>query len=62
MLTEPEVNNRFSIITQVIIGEKKETYSSKFSMCLYERVGWLGSRELGFSNRDLGKRAGNFAI
>ena len=31
MLTEPEVNNRFSIITPVIIGEKKETYSSKFS-------------------------------
>ena len=27
----------------------------KFSMCSYEREGWLGSR-------DLGKRAGNFAI
>ena len=27
----------------------------KFSMCSYERAGWLGSR-------DLGKRAGNFAI
>ena len=34
----------------------------KFSMCSYERAGWLGSRDLGFSNRDLGKRAGNFAI
>ena len=30
--------------------------------CSYERVGWLGSRDLGFSNRDLSKRAGNFAI
>ena len=27
----------------------------KFSMCSYERTGWLGSR-------DLGKRAGNFAM
>ena len=27
----------------------------KFAMCSYERAGWLGSR-------DLGKRAGNFAI
>ena len=27
----------------------------KFSMCSYERAGWLGSR-------DLGKRAGSFAI
>ena len=34
----------------------------KFSMCSYERAGWLGSRDLGFSNRDLGKRAVNFAI
>ena len=32
----------------------------KFAMCSYERAGWLGSRDLGFSNRDLGKRAGNF--
>ena len=32
----------------------------KFSMCSYERVGWLGSRDLGFSNRDLAKRAGKF--
>ena len=31
-------------------------------MCSYERAGWLGYRDLGFSNRDLGKRAGNFAI
>ena len=28
-------------------------------MCSYERAGWLGSRYLGFSNRDLGKRAKN---
>ena len=34
----------------------------KFSMCSYERVGWLGSRDVGFSNRDLGKRAEHFAI
>ena len=34
----------------------------KFSMCSYERAGWLGSRLLGFSNRDLRKRAGNFAM
>ena len=34
----------------------------KFSMCSYERAGWQGCRNLGFSNRDLGKRAGNFAI
>ena len=25
----------------------------KFSMCSYERAGWLGSRDLRFSNRDL---------
>ena len=31
-----------------------------FSMCSYERVTWLGYRDLGFSNRDLGKRARNF--
>ena len=31
-------------------------------MCSYERTGWLGCRDLGFSNQDLGKRAGNFAI
>ena len=30
----------------------------KFSMCSYERAGWLGSQDLGFCNRDLGKRAG----
>ena len=34
----------------------------KFSTCSYERAGWLGCQDLGFSNRDLGKRAGNFAI
>ena len=35
----------------------------KMSMCSYERAGWLGQcRDLGFSNWDLGKRAGNFAI
>ena len=31
-----------------------------FSMCSYERVAWLGYRDLSFSNRDLGKRARNF--
>ena len=31
-------------------------------MFLYERVDWLGSRDRGFANRDLGKLAGNFAI
>ena len=30
--------------------------------CSYDRVGRLGSRDLGFSNRDLSKRAGDFAI
>ena len=34
----------------------------KFSMCSYKRAGWLGSRDLGFSTWDLGKRAENFAI
>ena len=34
----------------------------KFSVCSYKRAGWLGSRDLGFFNRDLGKRAENFAI
>ena len=31
-------------------------------MCSFESAGWLGSRDLGFSNRDLGKWAENFAI
>ena len=46
-------------------GPRSRLYSKsfvKFSMCSYERAGWLSSRELGFSNRDLGKRAENFAI
>ena len=34
----------------------------KFFLCSYERAGWLGSRDLGFSNQDLGKRAWNVAI
>ena len=34
----------------------------KFSMFLYERVDWLGFRDRGFTNRDLGKLAENFAI
>ena len=34
----------------------------KVSICSYERAGWLGSQDLGFSNRDLGKRARNCAI
>ena len=29
----------------------------KISTCSYERAGWLGCRDFGFSNRDLGKRA-----
>ena len=32
----------------------------KFSMCSYEKAGWLGSRDLGSCNRDLGKRAEKF--
>ena len=32
----------------------------KFSMCSYERAGWLGSRDVGFFNRDLAKRAERF--
>ena len=31
-----------------------------FSMCSYDRAGWLGSRDLRFSNRDLGKLAKKF--
>ena len=34
----------------------------KFSMCSYERAGWLGSRDLGFSNWDLAKRADVFFV
>ena len=34
----------------------------KTLMGSYERAGWLGYRDLGFSNQDLGKRVGNFAI
>ena len=34
----------------------------KFSMCSYERAGWLGFRDLSFFNQDLGKWAGNFAM
>ena len=33
-----------------------------FSMCSNERAGWHGSRDRGFSNRDLGKRAENFTL
>ena len=36
-----------------------ESYA-KFSMCSYERVGWLCFRDVGFFNRDLAKRAGKF--
>ena len=32
----------------------------KFSMCSYERAGWLGSRDVGFFIQDLAKRAGKF--
>ena len=31
-------------------------------MCSYERPGWLGCRDLGFSNRNRGKPAGNLAM
>ena len=34
----------------------------KFSTGSHEMAGWLGSRDLGFFNWDLGKRAGKFAI
>ena len=34
----------------------------KFSKCSYERAGWLSSQDVRFCYRDLGKRAGNFAI
>ena len=33
-----------------------------FQNVTYERADWLGSRDLGLSNWDLGKRAENFAI
>ena len=46
------------------VNESRLTPKSfvKISMCSYEGARWLGYRDLGFSNRDLGKRAGNFAI
>lgn len=34
----------------------------KFSMCSYEGTGWLDSRDLAFSNRDLGKWVESCAI
>ena len=39
------------------------TYSKSFvKMCSYESAGWFRSRDLSFSNRDLGNNwAGNFA-
>ena len=33
-----------------------------FQNLTYERADWLGSPDLDLSNRDLGKRAENFAI
>ena len=33
-----------------------------FQNVTYERADWLGSPDLDLSNRDLGKRAENFAI
>ena len=33
-----------------------------FQNVTYERADWLGSPDLGLSNRDLGKRTENFAI
>ena len=40
------------------------TYSKSFvKICSYERAGWFCSRDLSFSNRDIGNEwAGNFAI
>ena len=40
----------------------RDGLTSKFSMYSYERTGWLGSRDLGFFDRDLREGAGNFAI
>ena len=37
----------------------RSRYTTK-SECSYERVGWLGYRDHGFSNRDLGNRAESF--
>ena len=34
----------------------------KISMCLYERPGWPGYRDLVFFDRDLGNRDENFLI
>ena len=34
----------------------------KYLMCPDERAGWLGSRDLVFSNRDLCNQAENFAM
>ena len=36
-------------------------FFTKISMCSYEKAGWPGNRDLGFSDRDLGNRAGNFS-
>ena len=34
---------------------------TKISTCSYEKAGWPGYRDLGFCDRDLGNRAGNFS-
>ena len=31
-------------------------------MCSYEKAGWLGYRDLGFCDRDLGNRPGNLFL
>ena len=36
-------------------------FFTKISMCSYEKAGWPGYRDLGFFDRDLGNRAGNFS-
>ena len=36
-------------------------FFTKISMCSYEKAGWPGNRDLGFCDRDLGNRAGNFS-
>ena len=36
-------------------------FFTKISMCSCEKAGWPGCRDLGFCDRDLGNRTGNFS-
>ena len=36
-------------------GNRDEVFFVKFSMCSYEKPGWLGYRALGFCGQDLDK-------